>query len=133
MPLAVGDTATRTLTITDEAIRAFADIVGDHNPVHLDDDYASQTPFGKRVAHGILCGSVISAALANDLPGPGTIYLGQEFKFKKPVFVGDTLTATVTVKTYRADRRIATLETQVRNQDGVLVIDGNATVIAPAD
>lgn len=131
MPIAIGDSATRSLEITDAAIRGFADIVGDHNPVHLDDDYAATTPFGKRIAHGVLVGSVISAALANDLPGAGTIYLGQSFKFKKPVFIGDTVTATLTVTSYREDRRIATLETIVKNQDDVVVIEGEATVIAP--
>lgn len=131
MPLAIGDTATRTLHITDETVRGFADIVGDHNPVHLDDAYAAQTPFGQRIAHGMLVGSLISAALANDLPGPGTIYLSQDLKFKKPVFIGDTVTVTVTVTDYRASRRMATLQTVVTNQDATVVIEGQALVIAP--
>ena len=132
MPIHEGDTASRTQTITEEAVIGFAEIVNDHNPVHLDDDYAATTPFGKRIAHGMLVASVISAALANDLPGPGTIYLGQELSFKKPVFLGDTVTATLTCTSYRESRRIATIETIVTNQDGVVVIEGKATVMLPA-
>jgi acyl dehydratase len=133
MPISEGDTATRTQTITDETVRGYADIVDDHNPVHLDDDYAATTPFGKRIAHGMLVASVISAALANDMPGPGTIYLGQQLNFKKPVFLGETVTATLTCTKYRESRRIATIETIVTNQDGVVVIQGEATVMLPAD
>jgi 3-hydroxybutyryl-CoA dehydratase len=131
MPLTIGDTASRTKQIRDEDIRVFAQITDDTNPVHLDDEYAATTTFGRRIAHGMLTASIISAALANDLPGPGTIYLGQDIKFKAPVFVDDTITATVEVVKYREDRRIATLRTTCVNQDGVLVIDGEAVVIAP--
>jgi acyl dehydratase len=131
MPISEGDTATRTQTITQEAVQAFADVVDDHNPVHLDAEYAAQTPFGKPIAHGMLVASLISAALANDMPGPGTIYLGQELSFKKPVYPGDTVTATLTCTQYRESRRIATIETIVTNQDGAVVIEGKATVIAP--
>ncbi|RMG78811.1 MAG: MaoC family dehydratase [Chloroflexi bacterium] len=128
----VGDTASRTITVTDEQIRAFAQASGDHNPVHLDDDYAAQTPFGRRIAHGMLTASFISAILGNDLPGPGTIYLGQDLKFKAPVHIGDTITATVEVVKYREDRRIATLRTACTNQEGKVVLEGEAVVIAPA-
>jgi acyl dehydratase len=131
MPISEGDTATRTQTITQESIRGFADVVDDHNPVHLDAEYAAQTPFGKPIAHGMLVASLISAALANDMPGPGTIYLGQELSFKKPVYPGDTVTATLTCTQYRESRRIATIETIVTNQDGLVVIEGKATVIVP--
>jgi 3-hydroxybutyryl-CoA dehydratase len=129
MPLSIGDTASRSKTISDEDVRNFADVVGDHNPVHVDDDYAAQTPFGKRIAHGMLVASMISAALANDMPGAGTVYLGQDLKFKKPVFIGDTVTVQLTVTAYRESRRIATIETTVINQDGVVVIEGSATVM----
>ncbi len=128
----IGDTASRTITVTDEQIRAFAQASGDHNPVHLDDDYAAQTPFGRRIAHGMLTASFISAILGNDLPGPGTIYLGQDLKFKAPVHIGDTITATVEVVKYREDRRIATLRTTCTNQEGKVVLEGEAVVIAPA-
>lgn len=132
MTLEIGITAQRTQVITDEAIRAFAQASGDTNPVHLDDAYAATTPFGRRIAHGMLSAGIISAVLGNDLPGPGTIYLGQELKFKAPVYVGDTLTATVELVKYREDKRIATFRTTCTNQDGVVVVEGEAVVIAPA-
>lgn len=132
MTLEIGITAQRTQVITDEAIRAFAQASGDTNPVHLDEAYAATTPFGRRIAHGMLSAGIISAVLGNDLPGPGTIYLGQELKFKAPVYVGDTLTATVELVRFREDKRIATFRTTCTNQDGVVVVEGEAVVIAPA-
>lgn len=131
MSLKIGDQASRSKTITDEDIQNFAKASGDTNPVHLDDAYAATTRFGRRIAHGMLTGSLISAVLANDLPGPGTIYLGQDFKFKAPVFIGDTVTATVEVVKYREDKRIATFRTTCTNQDGALILEGEAVVIAP--
>lgn len=131
MQLREGMTASRTRTITDELIRLFAEASGDMNSVHLDDAAAAQSRFGRRIAHGMLVASLISAVLGNDLPGVGTIYLGQDLKFKAPVFIGDTITATVEVVKFREDKRIATLKTTVTNQDGVVVIDGEAVVIAP--
>ncbi|MBL8163848.1 MAG: MaoC family dehydratase [Anaerolineae bacterium] len=132
MTLQIGDKASRTRTITDEDVRLFAQASGDTNSIHLDEEYAAQTPFKRRIAHGMLTASLISAILGNDLPGMGTIYLGQDVKFKAPVFIGDTVTATVEVIKYREDKRIATFRTTVTNQDGVLVIEGEAVVIAPA-
>jgi hypothetical protein len=82
------DKASRT-TITDEMIRSFAVLTGDNNPVHLDDTYAATTRFGRRIAHGMIAAGLISAMLANDLPGPGTVYLSQTLKFKAPVYPGD--------------------------------------------
>lgn len=133
MPIKIGDSATRSVLIDDARIRAFAQASGDENPVHLDDDYAAGTRFGKRIAHGMLTASIISAILGNDLPGSGTIYLAQDVKFKAPVFVGDTVMAKVEVTAYREDKRIATLRTTCENQDGLLVLEGEAVVIAPAD
>jgi 3-hydroxybutyryl-CoA dehydratase len=131
MSLKVGDSASRTKTITDADVQDFARASGDTNPVHLDEDYAATTRFGRRIAHGMLTGSLISAVLGNDLPGNGSIYLGQEFKFKAPVFIGDTITATVEVTAYREEKRIATLKTTCTNQEGVVVLEGEAVVIAP--
>jgi acyl dehydratase len=131
MSLKVGDKATRSKTITDEDVQNFAKASGDTNPVHLDEAYAAGTRFGRRIAHGMLTGSLISAILGNDLPGQGAIYLGQEFRFKAPVFIGDTITASVELVKFREDKRIATFHTTCTNQDGVLVIDGEAVVIAP--
>lgn len=131
MTLEIGATASRTRTITDEDVRLFARASGDLNPVHLDDAYAAGTPFGRRIAHGMLSASLISSVLGNDLPGHGTIYLGQDLKFRAPVYVGDTVTATVELTRYRDDRRIATFRTTCVNQDGTLVVEGEAVVIAP--
>ena len=127
--LTVGDRASRTMTITDETIRTFADLSGDHNPVHLDDAYAAGTRFGRRIAHGMIAAGLISATLANDLPGPGTVYLGQTLQFKAPVFPGDTITATVEVKSVRPDKPIVVLATVCINQDGARVLEGEATVL----
>jgi 3-hydroxybutyryl-CoA dehydratase len=124
-----GDSASRSMTITDETIRAFAELSGDKNPVHLDDAYAAGTRFGRRIAHGMIAAGLISATLANELPGPGSVYLGQTLQFKAPVYPGDTVTATVEVKTVRADKPIVTLSTICVNQDGVRVIEGEATIL----
>ena len=128
MKLNIGDTASRAKTITDADIRAFAAVSGDHNPIHVDDDFASGTLFEKRIAHGMLSASLISAVLANDLPGQGSIYLGQTLKFVAPVFIGDEITARVTVTSVRDDKPIAKLETVCVNQRNETVIKGEATV-----
>ncbi|HEY0729392.1 MAG TPA: MaoC family dehydratase [Pyrinomonadaceae bacterium] len=128
MKLNIGDTATRTKTITDEDVRAFAAVSGDKNPIHLDESFAANTSFGKRIAHGMLSASLISAVLANDLPGQGSIYMGQTLKFVAPVFIGDEITARVTVTSVRDDKPIAKLETVCVNQRNEIVIKGEATI-----
>jgi 3-hydroxybutyryl-CoA dehydratase len=127
--LTIGDKATRTQTITDEVIRTFATLTGDTNPVHLDDAYAATTRFGRRIAHGMIAAGLISAALANDLPGPGTVYLSQTLNFKAPVYPEDTITATIEVKALHASKPIATLATTCANQDGIVVLEGEAVVL----
>lgn len=124
-----GEKASRTTTITDDMIRAFAVLTGDSNPVHLDDAYAATTRFGRRIAHGMIAAGLISAALANDLPGPGTVYLSQSLQFKAPVYPGDTITTTVEVKSVRPDKPIATLVTVCKNQGDVVVLEGEAVVL----
>jgi len=124
-----GDSATRTLEITDQTIRAFAEVTGDTNPVHLDDEYAAETRFGRRIAHGMIAAGLVSATLANDLPGPGTVYLNQTLKFMSPVYPGDTVTATVEVLTVRPDKPIVTLSTVCTNQDDAVVLEGEAVVL----
>ncbi|MBN8618589.1 MAG: MaoC family dehydratase [Anaerolineae bacterium] len=131
MSLEIGVSASRTRTITEDDILNFARASGDTNPIHVDAEYAAGTRFGKRLAHGMLTGSLVSAILGNDLPGHGTVYLGQDFKFKAPVFIGDTITASVELVKFREDKRIATFRTTCTNQDGVLVLEGEAVVIAP--
>jgi 3-hydroxybutyryl-CoA dehydratase len=129
--LKIGVTASRTTTITDAMIRQFAEVSGDTNSVHLDEEAAAQSRFGKRIAHGMLTASFASAILGNDLPGPGTIYMSQSISFKAPVFIGDEITATVELVKYWEDRRIATFRTTCTNQEGKLVMDGEAVVLAP--
>jgi 3-hydroxybutyryl-CoA dehydratase len=129
MPLQVGETASLSKTITDDDIHAFADLVGDHNPVHLDDEFARTTRFGRRIAHGMLSASLISALLANKLPGQGTVYLSQSLQFIAPVFPGDTVTARVTVTKVREDKPIVTLETVCTNQRDETLIKGEAVVL----
>jgi acyl dehydratase len=126
--LNIGDTASRSKLITDSDIHTFADLTGDHNPIHVDDEFASQSIFGKRIAHGMLSASLISAVLANDLPGEGSIYLGQTLQFVGPVFIGDEITARVTVTSVREDKPIAKLETICTNQRNEIVIKGEATI-----
>jgi 3-hydroxybutyryl-CoA dehydratase len=130
--LARGDSASRVATIDDRMVRDFAALTGDTNPVHLDDAYAAGTRFGRRIAHGMIAAGMISATLANDLPGPGTVYLGQTLTFKAPVFIGDTITATVVVRSLREDKPIVTLDTVVTNQDGAVVLEGEAVVLVTA-
>lgn len=130
MTIAVGDSASRTRTITDADIAAFAVASGDENPVHTDATYAATTRFGRPIAHGMLTASLISAVLGNDLPGPGSVYLSQTLSFKAPVYPGDTVTALIECVKYREDRKIATFRTTVTNQDGVLVLEGEAVILA---
>lgn len=130
MNLKVGDSAEITKTIEQADIQAFANATGDHNPVHVDEAFAETTRFGRTIAHGMLSASLISAVLANKLPGAGSIYLGQSLQFVAPVFPGDEITARVTVKEIREDKPIVKLETICINQRGEVVIRGEATVLS---
>ena len=129
MSLKVGDAAEMQKTIADEDVRAFAELTGDRNPVHLDEEYAATTRFGRRIAHGMLGASLISAVLANELPGRGTVYLSQTLRFTAPVFPGDTVTARVVVRAVREDKPVVTLETFCTNQRGERVVEGEAVVL----
>ena len=129
MNLKVGDTASLSKKITDDHIRAFAEISGDHNPVHLDDQFAQTTRFGRRIAHGMLGASLISAVLGTQLPGKGSIYLNQTLQFLVPVYLDDTVTVRVTVTKIRKEKQIVTLETVCENQHGEVVIRGEAVVL----
>lgn len=129
MKLNAGDSAEITKTIGEADIVAFAEVTGDHNPVHLDESFAQKTRFGRRIAHGMLTASLISAVLANKLPGQGSVYLGQTLQFVAPVFPGDEVTARVTVTAVRNDKPIVKLETICVNQRGETVIRGEATVL----
>ena len=129
--LKVGDTAELAKTLTDAQVRDFAEMTGDLNPIHLDDDYAATTQFGRRIVHGVLVSGLISAVLGTKLPGPGAIYLSQTLQFRKPVFLGDTVTALVEVLKIREDKPIVTVRTICRNQDGIVIIEGEAVLIVP--
>jgi len=122
----VGQSASRTVTVDGDLVSRFSEVSGDTNPVHLDEDYAKQTIFQGRIAHGMLSGALISAVLANDLPGNGTIYLSQSFRFLKPVRLGDSLTATVTVTSLDQKKRFIELTTECFVQDGSKVVSGVA-------
>src|ERR1044072_3613024 len=130
MTMKVGDSAEITKTIEQADVDAFAEVTGDHNPVHVDEEFAKTTRFGRRMAHGMLTASLISSVLANKLPGEGSVYLGQTLKFVAPVFPGDEITARVTVKEIREDKPILKLETICVNQRDEIVIRGEATVLA---
>lgn len=124
----IGDEASLTKTITEDDIMEFAVLTGDMNPVHLDAGWAAQSVFGERIAHGMLVAGLISAVLGTQLPGPNSVYLGQELRFTAPVKIGDTVTAIVTVTEKRDDKQIIKLSTAVINQRGEPVIEGTAVV-----
>jgi len=123
-----GDDASLSVTITESHIVLYAGITGDVNPVHVDAEHAKDSVFGERIAHGTLVGGLSSAVLGTKLPGPNSVYLGQELRFTAPVKIGDTVTVTVTVTEKRDDKRIIKLHTTVSNQRGEVVIDGTAVI-----
>lgn len=127
--LSVGDTAYITRVVTSGDIILFAAATGDKQAIHLDESYAKGTFFGKRIAHGMLIGGFISAVLGMKLPGPGTMYLSQLLVFKKPVFIGDTITATVTIE--KIGKKSVEFLTICKNQDGEEVLIGRAVVMPP--
>lgn len=125
----VGEVATRTKLVTQESIERFAQLTGDTNPVHVDTAYAEQTYFRGPIAHGMLVSSLISAVLGNQLPGPGSIYLNQEMNFRVPVRPGDEITARVEVIAWDSEKGRIELRTDVTNQEGVVVITGEARLV----
>ncbi|MFD2262944.1 bifunctional enoyl-CoA hydratase/phosphate acetyltransferase [Lacibacterium aquatile] len=129
--LEIGAKASLSRTVGRDDIELFATVSGDRNPAHLDSVFAANDRFGHVVAHGMWTAALVSAVLGTRLPGPGTIYLGQDLKFRQPVLPGDTITAEVTVVGKQRDKRIITLDTVCRNQRGEAVLLGSATVIAP--
>lgn len=126
----IGMSATYAKTVSDADIVLFAGISGDSNPVHVDDDYARETMFKGRIAHGMLTASFISAVLGTRLPGPGCIYLSQNLRFKAPVRIGDTVRAVVEVTEIDRDRARVTVSTRCTVGDKV-VIDGEAVLMVP--
>lgn len=131
--ITIGDQTSYSRLVTDREIQLFAAVSGDHNPVHLDPEYAATTQFGECIAHGMLTGAFISAAIAMELPGPGSIYLGQTLEFRAPVKLGDTLTVNLEVIDKHPRKPWVTLSCSVSNQSGTTVARGEANVMAPTE
>ena len=129
----VGDTAVLERTLTEQDITLFAVMSGDINPAHVDPEYAMSSRFREVIGHGMWSGALISTVLGTDFPGPGTIYLGQSLRFRRPVKVGDTITIKVTAKEKDATKGKVVLDTECVNQDGEIVVSGSAEVIAPKE
>ena len=125
----VGEEAILSKLFSDDDIKAFARISGDDNPVHMNDDYAKGTMFGGRIAHGMLVAGLISAVLGTMLPGPGAIYLSQQLRFRAPVRPGDQVTARARVTEWNSEKGRVTLLTDVINQEGSVVIEGEARLV----
>lgn len=131
--IAIGQTATYSKTLTQDLITLFAVVSGDINPIHIDPGYAATTRFGEQIGHGAWLGALISAAIALELPGPGTVYLRQNLTFRKPVKIGDTITVTLKVIEKNDNKHIVILECRATNQIGKIVARGTADVIAPTE
>ncbi|MCP4608388.1 MAG: MaoC family dehydratase [Planctomycetes bacterium] len=125
----ISQSALLTKTISENDVQQFAWITGDNNPIHLDELYAQKTRFGRRIVHGMLGASLISAVIGTQLPGDGTIYLNQSLQFTAPMYIGDTITTQVTITNIREDKPLITLETICTNQHDTIVIQGEALVL----
>jgi acyl dehydratase len=126
LPLEPGQKANRSLSLTPEHVRTFAELSGDYNPLHFDAAFAARTPFGRLVVQGGLTTSVLHALVAMDMPGPGTVFLSQDWKFTAPVFVGDTITAEAEVVSVHESKPVCQLAVSVVRGDGEVVLKGEA-------
>ena len=124
--LRIGQTASRTKTIADDDLRQYAEITGDYNPLHFDDEFAAQTRFKRRVAQGGLTAGMLNALVAMDLPGPGTVFMSQSLTYQAPAYVGDTLTARVEVIGLKPDKPVCQLKYTIANQDGLVLLEAEA-------
>ena len=124
----VGQKATRTFTITEAMLRQYADLTGDLNPIHFEEDFTKRTRFGERIAHGGITTGIISALVGMELPGPGSVFMSQHLRFTNPAYVGDTLTATIEVKSVKPEKPVTELIIRVTRQDGAPVLEGEAWV-----
>ena len=122
----VGDTASRSLTVTAEHVATFAELTGDYNPLHFDEAFAAGTKFGRLVAQGGLTTGILHALVAMDLPGPGTVFLSQDWKFTAPVYIGDTITAHGEVRSVHPTKPVCQMAMRVVRQDGEVVLEGEA-------
>jgi acyl dehydratase len=126
MDIAVGQKATRTLTLTEEHVRKYAEITGDFNPLHFDTEFAGKTKFGRLVVQGGLTTGLLHALVAMDMPGPGTVFLSQNWKFTSPVYIGDTITAEAEVATVHSTKPVTQLKVSVTRQTDEIVLEGEA-------
>jgi acyl dehydratase len=126
LDLAVGQVATRTMNVTSELVRQYAEMSGDRNPLHFDEDFVGKTTFGRLVAHGGITTGILHALVAEDMPGPGTVFLSQNWKFTAPVFIGDTITATAEVVSVHESKPVCQLRIRVARTDGETVLEGEA-------
>ncbi len=135
MNLAVGQSASREVTVTEEMVRAYAELTGDYNPLHFDAEFAARTRFERLMAQGGIATGLLHALVAMDLPGPGSVFMKQSWSVPRPVDIGDTIRAQVTVTAVSERRGIAELDVVVTNQDGEDVLRGEATVyqVTPRD
>lgn len=124
LDLRVGQTATRSNTITAAHVEQYAAMTGDRNPLHFDEAFAARTPFGRLVVHGGLTSGILNALVAEDMPGPGTVFISMNLEFIKPVFVGDTITARAEVVEVHATKPVCTLAVTIVRQDGETVLTG---------
>ena len=127
---AVGQKCTFSEVVDDKLVRGFADLIGDHNPIHVDDEFAKKTKFGQRIAHGGILFGLISKVLAMDMPGPGTVFLSQLVNFRAPVFINDTVTLEASIAEL-LPKNGARISTVIKKQTGQVVMDGEATVKLP--
>jgi acyl dehydratase len=128
LDLFVGQKASRSIILTAEHVEKYAEISGDYNPLHFDPDFAAQTQFGRLIVQGGLTTGLLHALVAMDMPGPGTVFLSQEWNFTAPVFIGDTITAEAEVVSVHASKPVAQLKFKIIRQDGEQVLDGEAWV-----
>jgi len=126
MDLFVGQSATRSITLTMEHVKAFAELTGDYNPLHFDESFAAKTRFGHLVVQGGLMTGLLNALVAMDMPGPGTVFLSQNWKFPAPVFIGDTITAEAEVVSIHETKPVTQLKIKVTRQTGETVLQGEA-------
>ena len=126
MKLDVGQKASRTMQVTDEHVRAYAEITGDYNPLHFDESFTARTKFGRLVAQGGLTTGLLHALVAMDMPGPGTVFLSQNWKFTAPVYIGDTITAEAEVMSVHATKPVCQLRIVIQRDGGETVLEGEA-------
>lgn len=129
--LKIGERASFSKTISESDVYLFAGITGDFNPAHVNQPYAEKSFFKARIAHGILVAGLLSAVMANQLPGPGTVYIHQDLNFTAPVYIGDTVTAQVEILSINHENNRVELKTTCTNQNGEKVVDGQAVVSPP--